>query len=369
MPVYYVLISVLVLAGIYAGKKNTKQSMVLYLALSALLLTVIASFRYAVGFDYFSYRGIYEGVEDLSFYQVFAMYKDEFLFYILCKCLTLIKIPYIGFLFIVSLFMHSAAMWFIHRYSKIPWISVYFYITLQFFAHNMNLIRQSMALSFFLLAFPFLKKRKFIPFFLIIIGGSLFHNSLFFMLPLYFMLPVKANGKSLGFLFGLTLIAYLLCEPLLQLVMPFLINTYSGYLSSDFWQASTFDYVIIPFLYFVLMLLFWNKYKTGCKDSSIYINSAFYTFAITLFITKHFILERFAVYPNILSIIAIPDVITCFYNNDEAGNLPFWKRKYCYVPAIFLIFGGAAFLFSAYKGVHHVYPYISLLDKAKSPGS
>lgn len=367
MLVYYILIAVLVSAGIYAGNKNTKQSAIVYLALSALLLTFLASFRYAVGFDYFSYRGIYESVKELSFSQVFQIYKDEFLFYIFCKLLTFIGIPYIGFLFLVSLFMHSAAMWFIRRYSKIPWLSVYFYIALQFFAHNMNLIRQSIALSFFLLAFPFLKKRKFLPFLLIIIGGSLFHNSLFFLLPLYFLLPIKASVKSLGFLSGLTLIAYILCEPLIERIMPLLFNTYSGYLSSDFWQASTFDYVMIPFLYLVLMLLFRNKYETGCRDSSIYINSAFYTFAITLFITKHFILERFAVYPNIISIIAIPNVITCFYNNKGDENTPVWKRKYVCVMGLFLVFGGAAFLFSAHKGVHHVYPYISLLDKAKSP--
>lgn len=367
MLVYYILIAVLVSAGIYAGNKNTKQSAIVYLALSALLLTFLASFRYAVGFDYFSYRGIYESVKELSFSQVFQIYKDEFLFYIFCKLLTFIGIPYIGFLFLVSLFMHSAAMWFIRRYSKIPWLSVYFYIALQFFAHNMNLIRQSIALSFFLLAFPFLKKRKFLPFLLIIIGGSLFHNSLFFLLPLYFLLPIKASVKSLGFLSGLTLIAYILCEPLIERIMPLLFNTYSGYLSSDFWQASTFDYVMIPFLYLVLMLLFRNKYETGCRDSSIYINSAFYTFAITLFITKHFILERFAVYPNIISIIAIPNVITCFYNNKGDENTPVWKRKYFCVMGLFLVFGGAAFLFSAHKGVHHVYPYISLLDKAKSP--
>lgn len=149
MLVYYILNSILVFTGIYAGNKNTKQNTIFYLVLSVLLLTVLASFRYAIGFDYFSYRRIYENIEGLSFNQVFLIHKKEFLFYILCKICNCMNLPYTGFLFIVSLFMHSVAMWFIHRYSKIPWLSVYLYITLQFFAHNMNLIRQSMALSFF----------------------------------------------------------------------------------------------------------------------------------------------------------------------------------------------------------------------------
>lgn len=368
MLVYYILNSILVFTGIYAGNKNTKQNTIFYLVLSVLLLTVLASFRYAIGFDYFSYRRIYENIEGLSFNQVFLIHKKEFLFYILCKICNCMNLPYTGFLFIVSLFMHSVAMWFIHRCSKIPWLSVYLYITLQFFAHNMNLIRQSMALSFFLLAFPFLKKRKIVPFLLIIIAGSLCHNSVFFMLPLYFLLPIKANVKSMGVLLGLTLIAYILCEPLLECIMPLLSNAYSAYSSSEFWQASTFDYVIMPFIYFILLFLFRNKYGDDGKDSSFYLNGAFYTFAITLFITKHFILERLAIYPNILSIIAIPDLITCYYNNEKSKNTLLWKRKVCYVLALFLIYGGITFLFSAHKGIHHVYPYISLLDKAKSPG-
>lgn len=354
------------MSGIYIGKKNTKQSMILYLCFSAMVLTLLAAFRYAIGFDYFSYRYIYENMECVSFDEIFLIYKREFMFYIFCKILSSIHVPYIGFLFIVSLFMHSTAMWTIYRYSKIPWLSVYLYITLQFFAHNMNLIRQSIALSFFLLAYPFLKERKLAPFLLIMICGALFHNSILFMIPLYFLLPVKANVKSLGILFTLAVLMYWLYDPFFFLVKPLLINGYANYAGTEFWRPSTMDYVIFPALSFCLLFLFRKRHAALSSEASIYLNSAFYTFIFTLFITKHFILERFSVYPHVLLILGIPDVIACFHNKEEAAKMPFWKREACYVLVSFLILGGMTFLFAAYKGIHHVYPYISLLDKAQS---
>lgn len=366
MLVYYILLSVLSLTGIYAGKKHAKQSTILYLSFSALILTLAASFRYAIGFDYFSYRNIYENMESLSFYEILYIYKTEFMFYIFCKLLVTAGVSYIGFLFIVSLFMHGTAMWAVYRYSKMPWLSVYLYITLQFFAHNMNLIRQSIALSFFLFAYPFLKKRKFLLFLLIMVCGTFFHNSLIFMVPLYFLLPIKANVKSLSVFFGFTICMYVLYEPFFLLISPLLINGYGNYVYSIFWQPSTADYIIFPAVFFFLLFLFRKKYASLGRDASIYLNSAFFTAAIKLFITKHFILERFSVYPHILLIFAIPDVIYCIHNREETKKMPVWHRKACYVLALFFVLGGLNFLFSAHKGIHHVYPYVSLLDKAKS---
>ena len=102
-------------------------------------------------------------------------------------------------------------------------------------------------------------------------------------------------------------------------------------------------------------------FRSGDIQRSLYINSAIYNFIINLFITKHFILERFSVYPFAISLIAIPEIIYSYRRKGKKQTTSY----YC-VLILFILYGIAYFLFAAYKGFHNVYPYISLLDKSHS---
>ena len=185
MAVYYFAIFMLTGIGYISMKKDANRRTVsLYLAGSFLLLVCLASFRYAIGFDYFSYRSIYGWAGEWSFSLILRVYWMEPLFFLLCKICSLAGLSYPMFLVIINVFLMACAMQFIYRYSRIPWVSVYLYICLQFLAYNMNLMRQSIATAFFILAFPFLKKRKILPFTALILVGGLFHNSLLFVFPL-----------------------------------------------------------------------------------------------------------------------------------------------------------------------------------------
>lgn len=360
MQIYYVLISVCIIYGIFDTKRNLpEQDSFKLLIFSFFALTLIAGFRYAIGFDYFSYRTKYELFASLPLTQIFAIYKGEILFAFFCKALAFFKIPYTGFLLLTSFFLHGTAMWFIRRYSKIPWLSVYLYITLQFFAYNMNLVRQAMAVSCFLLAFPYLYKRRFWPYLMMILCGSMIHLSVLITIPLYFLLPLKATKKSLGILSVIALFLYFSCDLLISLSLPLLPLKYSRYMSNVFWSPGTPEYLLFPVIYLLLILLFRKGLPAHDLLSSIYVNSAFYTLAFTSLITRHFILERFAVYPFILSILAIPELVYSF-----PGSVP--KMKRAPVLILFLCFGLSYFIFAASKGFHHVYPYFSLLDRART---
>lgn len=360
MQIYYVLISVYIIYGIFDTKRKLpEQDTFKLLIFSLFALTLIAGLRYAIGFDYFSYRSKYELFASLPVTQIVVIYKEELLFALFCKALASLQIPYTGFLLLTSFFLHGTAMWFIRRYSKIPWLSVYLYITLQFFAYNMNLVRQAMAVSCFLLAFPYLYKRRFWPYLMIILCGSMLHLSVLITIPLYFLLPIKATKKSLGLLSVTALFLYFSCDLLISLILPLFPLKYSRYSSNIFWRPVTPEYLLFPAIYLLLILLFRKGLPAHDRLSSIYLNSAIYTLAFTSLITKHFILERFAVYPFILSILTIPELVYGY-----PASVP--KMKRTPVLILFLCFGLSYFLFAASKGFHHVYPYFSLLDRAKS---
>lgn len=363
MTIYYLIISISVGLG-YAltTHKESCRNTVIYLTISMLLLLFVASCRYAIGFDYFSYRNIYEMVNGWSFGDILHTYSGEPLFFLTCKVISMTGCPYQVFLLIVNTFLLTAAIHFIGRYSKIPWLSIYLYITLQFLAYNMNLIRQSIATAFFFLAYPYLKNRKILPFTMLILVGGLFHNSLLFLYPLYFLLPIKHSKKSLLFLTVLTTIVYIFFDPLFDLLEPFLPTKYTRYQGGFFWQANGFYYVLFPALYYLLIYLFRNRIEDS-MFRAVCLNSAIYQFIISLFITKHFILERFAIYPFVFSLIAIPEIISS-YQKKGRDSKP--VLTYHRVLFLFLIFGGAYFVFAAFCGFHHVYPYVGLWDKSIS---
>ncbi len=360
MAVYYITITALTGIGCLFAKKKDNRSLMCYLAVSALLLIALASFRYAIGFDYFSYRRIYEKTAVQTFEEILQTRKREPLLYLLCKVFCLMGCSYHIFLLCINIFILAVAMRFIYFHSKLPWISIYLYITLQFLAYNMNLVRQSIAVSFFLLAYPYLKERKIVPYTIFIIIGGLFHNSLFIMWPLYILLPMKSSRRLFGGLIVITVLGYLTFDPIFAVLQPIFLKKYVNYSQSYFWQPSSISYVIPSVVYVVLICLFKNQIKI--ERRAIYLNSAIYQFIITLFITKHFILERFAVYPFALSLLTIPEIIAS-YQKEKAIKQ---KLGYKQVTLLFLIFGAAYFCFAAIKGYHGVYPYISLLKRSHS---
>lgn len=364
MAIYYLTISISAGLG-YAltTNKKSRRNTALYLTVSMLLLIFVASCRYAIGFDYFSYRNMYEMVNGWSFGDILHIYSGEPLFFLTCKVIGSTGCPYQVFLLMVNTFLLTAAMHFIYRYSKIPWLSIYLYVTLQFLAYNMNLIRQSIATAFFLLAYPSLKNRKLLPYTILILIGGLFHNSLLFLYPLYFLLPIKQSKKSLLFLASLTTIVYIFFDPLFGLFQLLLPTKYTNYQGGFFWQANGFWYVLFPALYCVLIYLFRNRIGDSMLRA-VCLNSAIYHFIISLFITKHFILERFAIYPFVFSLIGIPEIICSYQEKEKHGSKP--VLTYRRVLFLFLLFGGAYFAFAAFCGFHHVYPYVGLWDKSIS---
>lgn len=380
MAIYIVLLTGIALSGLYlfefnkncAGKvpggcfTACNSIIIFYLAAACLTFTLISALRFGIGYDYYSYRDIYESVKVQSVSHIMKTHWKECLFYLFCKFCSVLSLSYPIFLGTASLWIHSVAMWFIHRFSKIPWFSVYLYITLQFFAHNMNLLRQSIAVSFFMLAYPYLFKRQPGHYLLFMIIGGLFHNSLFLIIPLYFLLPLRNTVKRMLLCTLLLALAYLFSTPTFSFLSNILLKRFSSYQTSEiYWSGSSFVYTIFPTIYFLLILLFEKCLQPNRKNreeqsdicSDIAVNSSFFTAAISFFITRHFILERFSIYTFVFSLIIIPEIINRYQTNS--------KQRYLVLMS-FLLFATLYFIFAAVKGFHHVYPYISLFERAVS---
>ena len=114
---YFIVLGLMGLGYVLTERRREPKWTVCYLTVSCLVLTFFASFRYAIGFDYFSYRNIYKMMEEWTFGDIFSVYWHEPLFYILCKLSCLLGCSFFVFLSGINLFLFFAAMRFIDRKS------------------------------------------------------------------------------------------------------------------------------------------------------------------------------------------------------------------------------------------------------------
>ena len=124
MAVYYVVITALAGSGylLTEKKKQSQKATAIYLAVAFGSLVLLASFRYAIGFDYFAYRDIYEMSAQMSFRDIFHTHWYEPLYHFICRIFAMNGIPYQVFLACISCFVLAAAMWFISHCSFWPMI-------------------------------------------------------------------------------------------------------------------------------------------------------------------------------------------------------------------------------------------------------
>lgn len=324
-----------------------------YLLVMGLACWLLASLRYVTGFDYRFYES--------AFHTIAASGLDgagwsEPGYLLLNLAVSLLCDDYRVFLFVFHLLLTFLVFAWIGRYSKSPWLSVYLFLTLQYFALSMNFLRQALAAAIVLWAYPFLKSRRFLPGCGVVLLAACFHRTALIMLPLCFLLSLPPSRLHYGLAALAAGTAYFLMDPLIQVAVT-LVPKYQHYLTEKYWQGNSFLYVLLPLGCFLFSLPLLRRTERAGPDAPLLANAMFYSLLIQLFITRHFILERLSIYVAIFSLLALP----------EAALAP-CKRCSSKVRTGVLIVGAFAyFLFAVSQGFHGVYPYHGIWSRAITP--
>ena len=160
-------------------------------------------------------------------------------------------LDYRSLLLVINLLMTGVVLWFVKRYSPLPWMSLFFYLTLQFFAHSMNLFSVSrLQRPSVCLPIRFSKKRKMLPFALVVLLAAAFHTSALFFLPFYWILNWKCDGRLLGGLAMAAVPVYLFSDraaPAFDPIsLPELCRLYRRV--SRYWAGFGYRYAIFPII-------------------------------------------------------------------------------------------------------------------------
>lgn len=338
----YIFINILsLILGYICQKKDIEK---FYIFIMIIIFTIISTLRFAIGFDYFAYENIFNNISSSNLEKGFLIFSSSIY--------KIFKGNYRIFLLISSSIINSITLIWIYKFSKYKWISIYLYTSFQFFAYSMNLIRQSMALSIFLISYKYLIERNFFKYIFFVIFASTFHKSVLIMIPFYFIFNIKITKKYIFLITTFFVILYINFDNLIYTFSEFL--EYSKYFNSIYWQANSIKYIILPSIYLIIILLNTKKLIFLNAKNNILINTCIYNFFINLFITKHFIIERLSIYFFIFSLILIPEILDTN------------KVKKIIITLIIITIGGGYLLFATNEGFHNVYPYRSIFDKSKS---
>lgn len=185
-----------------------------YILICGVLIAVVAAFRspYTGSGDTVTYVQRYETMQT---YESFEFYYDKKLskyHFLLSEAGFYFIMRVLGYLFkdgqtiviVSSVFVTFAACWFIYRNSVDVALSLTIYVCLGLFTFNMNGMRQAIAMSVCLFAYEFVKKRRLIPFLLMILLAMQFHRTAMCFIPVFFLPILKNNiGSWVFYILGL----------------------------------------------------------------------------------------------------------------------------------------------------------------------
>jgi len=121
---------------------------------------------------------------------------------------------------------------------------------------NMNVLREAMALSIVLLAFPLSQKksvRSIILFELIVGVAVMFHTSALFCLIIPFIRFIKINNISLIFIIFISLFLFIFARQIFS-VLSNMIGKYSGYGENEYSESNYFGTLIKFFFYLYIFI-------------------------------------------------------------------------------------------------------------------
>ncbi len=330
MVIYIALFALAVILGIpLAGRKTTKAKKIIYLSVMFVLMYLVSVFRYGIGNDYLSYIRLFDHVKSTPWSELLSL-PYEPLYSVLTKLISMVTLsPEIMYAVYAVLILAPVA-YAIYKHSDIAWISVTVYLCLTFFYTSLSFIRQSIAASILLLAFGFIKQRKIIPVLILAVVAALFHYTALVFIPFYllayFLKPTKKTLIIYGSVSVGSLIICLVMKALGANPMNLLANLatvvtgrdYNSYISSTWFEDGFgITYLIMPAAVLALVLI---SYFLGWKEkeeANTLLWFTLFTASCWSFSIYAFIVERFAMFEFIFSIITIPSILSYYSEKAE----------------------------------------------------
>lgn len=316
----------------------------LFLGVVLISLILVSGFRYKVGTDYYQYSEIY------TFYgnDPINWFANEAGFDALNKILYKISTNPQFFFFMTSIFINLGVVIFIKNYSINLPMSMYFYITNFTYYLTMNGVRQYIAAVILALGFKYVLNKDFKRYLIVILIASLFHASVFIMIPLYFIgiTDIKSIGNKVFISF--IAFAFVFYQPFVNIMFKILENTSYGHYQNEFANlddgANLLRLVIWAIPIIVVALRKEKLKELFGENSSVIFNFCFYGMCFMALAYRHKYFARLTMYFDIYYLLLFPMIIRLF-NKKENRILAYGMVIGYFLYSTILLLSGEAWIY------------------------
>ena len=270
-----------------------------------------------------------------------------------------------------ALFINVVMFSFIKKSTNHIFLGVFLYFVIFYFYFNMEIIRESIAISFFLLSLNSYYKKKWIYYYLYIIVAILFHSSAIILVILPFFRLSKFNYKYALILLTIFIFSFFFRDIFINTLKLFYINErISGKIGLyETYTYSVYGFLSILFLYILLPIFiyfFSRKYKIESQYYNLLILYVFIGVATGYF----YIFYRFINYLTPILLIFYVEVLSkvIFNRNKHSGSVKF--ATFCICLFFIIVINDARCFRKTYhskdiRWYSHWYPYYSIFDEQK----
>lgn len=353
MGIYIVNVVLLTVVGLIVEKFSKSRLLLkLYCIYVFVQLTLLAAFRIDTGIDYSQYYHAFYGISEASGWVDVFQFRYEAGYLIINRLISYITNNIIVFMGIYHGIMYGLLMLYIYHYSEEKWLSVLAFVVLDYFAMSFCFMRQGMAMVIGLFAIEQMRRRKWYYVCPLILLSSSFHASALILLFYYLLSYVNWKKRWVQVAaVVISVLTYLSCDYILEsaLVGPF--SKYRDYLSSPFMRGNPVIMVFYPVFCVVLFFIFRKRIQDKSHTLDKLVPMLFFGMVLTILSTKHYIIERMALYITIYNIRLVPMVVHHFCRNRQQ-----WNYHLATICALIISMG--AFVFGITSDRYHIVPYM-----------
>lgn len=306
----------------------------------AVILFILAAFRVNVGYDYAEYVSILQNPEALQRFEIGV----KGLVYIL---------QYFGFtdpqyFFIAtSLFIIFFTCIALRMLSESWVFSLCLFVFLGAYFNGLNVVRQYMAVPFFLLALYYLSNKAYLRTLFFLFICALFHISILMIVPwiCLAMLPLKKYMYFICIFLSLLLTCFDMTS-LLQSVSVLLPERYQFYLQSTFTSGrSLLGLVKVVFpLVLIIVFLAINDLRKCSLLERIFLNLLLFSICLGLLFPGNMLVLRIAWYFDVAPVILIPIMFKQLNKPQNKAYFALFVSEYslCYFVLYYIIRNNSA---------------------------
>lgn len=200
----------------------------------------------------------------------------------------------------------------VYKNSEDPVLSMVMYISLGLYTFMVQGLRQAIAMSICFFAIEFCKKRKIIPFALLMALAFAFHRTSLIFSIVYFLYGLKFDRKTKLIIPALALVLFMLS--------PLLVRYGNEFLDRDYELVETSGAIIATAIYVIIIAVaYMFLSEKNCDE-----NTTFFIFltviGLAFYMTRHFgmqMMDRISFYFMIGQVMVLPAVIKRFERNSR----------------------------------------------------